>query len=84
MSDLKNSFLLNDKNCSRLITSPLLYSNNSKAGRPSVPLPHSDSKAIRERLSVRSFGDFSGPTNATALFAIVAADEVGRYSLKVL
>ena len=84
MSDLKNSFSLNDKNCSRLITSPLLYSNNSKAGRPSVPLPHSDSKAMCGRLSVRSFGDCSGPTNATVLLVIVAAEEVGRYSLKVL
>ena len=47
-------------------------------------LLYSDSKTMRETLDVRSFGDFSGPTNATALFAIVAADEVGRYSLKVL
>ena len=91
MSNLKNSFSLNDKNCSRLITSPLLYSSNSKAGRPSVPLPHSDSKAMRGRLSVRSFGDCLGPTNATASFVVVqrwrvsaAVEEVRRYSLKVL
>ena len=66
---LKNLFPLDDKNCSRVIN---LYSSNPNAGCPYALHPDSDSKAIREGLIVRSFGNFSG-SNATVLLAVFSA-----------